>query len=133
MVNGQHGIDRAGLAAAATMLIPGEHLFAEPGEVLPVGPPPAVATLAETAYIDRGRAAAAEEHSLPQTGEPGGTGHFPSPPGRLGCVVTRVVAKDFRPVQRQKQFMAGLNLERSAGRRLQASQNGRRSHKTSVA
>ena len=115
------------------MLIPLENPLAQPGELLPVGPLPVVGTLAQTPDVYRGRAAAAEEHSLPQTGEPGGTGHFPSPPGRLGCVVTRVVAKDFRPVQRQKQFMAGLNLERSAGRRLQASQNGRRSHKTSVA
>jgi hypothetical protein len=37
MVDGKHGIDRPGLAAAAMMLIPRENLFAEPGEMLPVG------------------------------------------------------------------------------------------------
>jgi hypothetical protein len=59
MVNGQHGIDRACLATAATMLVPSQHLFAEFGEVLPVGALPVAAALAESADIDRGRTAAA--------------------------------------------------------------------------
>jgi hypothetical protein len=131
MMDGQHGIDRAGLAAAATMLIPGEHLFAEPGEMLPVGPLPVVATLAEPADICRGRTAAAEEHPLPQTGKPAGTEYFPALPwfpfprgGDAGRI--------FRSFSRQKRAMAGRNLERNAGRRFQANRNGRCSHEISV-
>jgi hypothetical protein len=96
MVYGQHGMDRAGLAAAATMLVPGEHLFAEPGEVLPVGPLPVVATLAVATDIDRGRTAAAEKHPLPRTGEPGGPNHFPSLPETVGREVDGMFREDIR-------------------------------------
>jgi hypothetical protein len=51
VVDGEHAIDRASLAAAATMLIPFENLFAKPGEVLPIGPLPVVATLAQTTDV----------------------------------------------------------------------------------
>jgi hypothetical protein len=84
MMDGQHGIDRTGLAAAATMLIPRENLFAEPGEVLPVGPLPVVAPLAQTPDIYRGRAAVTEKHPLPQTGTPSGPLPFPALARRLG-------------------------------------------------
>lgn len=38
MVNPKHRIDRRLLAAAAAMLVPGEHLFAEAGKMLSIGP-----------------------------------------------------------------------------------------------
>ena len=78
VMDGEHGIDRGGRAAAATMLVPCEDLFPEPGKVFPVGPLPVVAPPAQTAHIYRGRTAAAEKHPLPQAGAPGS--HFPSLP-----------------------------------------------------
>jgi hypothetical protein len=60
------------------MLIPLENLLAQPGKMLPIGPLPVVATLAETPNIDRGGTAAAEKDSLLHSGDPGGTDHSPS-------------------------------------------------------
>lgn len=78
MVDGEHGIGRASLAATAMMLIPREHLFAQAGEVPPVRPLPLVTATAPTVHVERGRAAAAEKHSLPQARAPGRTDRFPS-------------------------------------------------------
>jgi hypothetical protein len=131
-MDGQHGIDRGRLAAAATMLIPGEHPFAEPGEMFPVSPFPVVATLAETADIYGCRTAAAEEHPLPHTGKPDGTGHFPSLPWFAFPARGGDAGRIFRSLLRQKQVMGCRNLEQSADGRLQARRNGRCSQEISL-
>jgi hypothetical protein len=132
MVDGKHGIDRPGLAAAATILISLENLFAEPGEVLPVGPLPVVATLTETPDIDRRRAAAAEEHPLPQAREPGRTDHFPSLPRFAFPAPGGDARRIFRSFSRHKPVMAARNPDRSSWDGANCRRNGAKIHKIRV-